>query len=243
MAKRINSIHITRLPKAAHVVFIGDILDCAQKDETVSAECYSCVSALQRAYEVEQYVLVVSQKSFHTDKIVEADRERGQIFMAMKKTILNFLRLPFPSLSQPAMILNQKIKDLGIRPKMQLDEETGLLHAFISDLTENHAAEVDALSFTPLLHALKDANDRVSQYSVLRREERMCRRKGAFQQARRVSDEAYRKLVRNVNARALIEGDARYSAFIDYANEVIRRFRQEFLCYVGRNKKVNGEDI
>ena len=47
--------------------------------------------------------------------------------------------------------------------------------------------------------------------------------------ARTASDEAYRLLVQHVNARALLEGEAEYAAFIDYANTKIEHFRQEVL--------------
>lgn len=47
--------------------------------------------------------------------------------------------------------------------------------------------------------------------------------------ARTASDEAYKLLVMHMNAHALIEGDAEYAAFIDYANTEIEHFRQEAL--------------
>lgn len=47
--------------------------------------------------------------------------------------------------------------------------------------------------------------------------------------ARTASDEAYKLLVMHMNAHALIEGDAEYAAFIDYANTEIEHFRQEVL--------------
>lgn len=188
MTKRINTINIVRMPKAAHVIFIGDILDAALKNERICSVCADCVAALQNAHCAEEDVLVVSTKSFHTDTIVAADRERGVLYMALKKAIQNFLRVPLPEFSRPAKILNQKIKDMGIRPKMQLDAETGLLFAFTEDLIENYSAEVEALSLTKLLHALKAANDRVSASTNSRYEERMTRRPAALQKARRVSD-------------------------------------------------------
>lgn len=47
--------------------------------------------------------------------------------------------------------------------------------------------------------------------------------------ARTASDEAYKLLVMHMNAHALIEGDAEYAAFIDYANTEIEYFGQEAL--------------
>ena len=54
-----------------------------------------------------------------------------------------------------------------------------------------------------------------------------CCKACALKTARKASDEAYKTLVMHVNAHALIEGDAAYSAFIDYANTEIGHFKKE----------------
>ncbi len=67
-----------------------------------------------------------------------------------------------------------------------------------------------------------------------RTDERSAKTAGALKAARNVSDEAYRMLVLHVNAHALIEGEAGYTAFIDYANTEIDHYKQEVL---GGSKK------
>lgn len=46
---------------------------------------------------------------------------------------------------------------------------------------------------------------------------------------RAASDEAYRKLVKMVNALALVFGEADYTDFIDYVNTEIVHFKREVL--------------
>ncbi|MBP3367216.1 MAG: hypothetical protein J6K96_09580, partial [Treponema sp.] len=73
-----------------------------------------------------------------------------------------------------------------------------------------------------------------------RTDERSARTAGALKAARAASDGAYRELVSHVNAHALIEGEAGYEAFIDYANTEIAHFRQEVLG--GKKKSAASSD-
>lgn len=64
--------------------------------------------------------------------------------------------------------------------------------------------------FGAFVTALKAANERVRTLTA----------------TRKASDEAYRLLVKFVNAYALIEGDSKYLSFIDYVNTEINDLTQ-----------------
>ena len=51
----------------------------------------------------------------------------------------------------------------------------------------------------------------------------------ALKTARTASDDAYRALVKMVNALALVFGEKDYTAFIDYANTEITHYKREVL--------------
>ena len=52
---------------------------------------------------------------------------------------------------------------------------------------------------------------------------------GALKAARTATDDAYRALVKMVNALALVFGEKDYTAFIDYANTEITHYKREVL--------------
>ena len=52
---------------------------------------------------------------------------------------------------------------------------------------------------------------------------------GALKTARTASDDAYRALVKMVNALALVFGEKDYTAFIDYVNTEITHYKREVL--------------
>ena len=138
-------------------------------------------------------------------------------------------------------MLNQHIKDYKIDVQAQLDKETGLLVNFIQDLEGKFAEQVKALSLTAFVEKLKAANEEVRSLMGQRTDERSAKTAGALKAARTASDEAYKMLVMHVNAHALLEGEADYAAFIDYANTEIEHFRKEVLG--GKKKSAASVDV
>jgi hypothetical protein len=65
--------------------------------------------------------------------------------------------------------------------------------------------------------------------TLQRTNEKMGVTVGALKAARTASDDAYRVLVKMVNALALVYGEKDYTAFIDYANTEITHYKREVL--------------
>lgn len=227
--KEIQPISLERMNNGAHFLYVSNILARAEADETVKTKAATQVAALKAAVEQEDADLKLSQKSLLTDEIAKADAERDAIYSSYKKTVSGFLNLPVEEMAQAARVLEQHLKDYAIDPKMQLDRETGLLINLITDLEGKYATQVAALSLTAFVTGLKAANEKVRTLTASRTEERMAVTVGALKASRKASDEAYRMLVKLVNALALVEGEEKYSEFIDYMNTEIAHYKREVL--------------
>lgn len=132
-------------------------------------------------------------------------------------------------MAKAATELAQHIKDYRISTTDQLDKETGLLVNFIADLEGKFSAQVEKLSLTAFVTNLKEANEHVRNYTLQRTNDRMTLQVGALKAARIASDNAYRDLVKMVNALALVFGEASYASFIDYVNTEIVHYKREVL--------------
>lgn len=227
--KEIKPISLERMNNGAHFLYVSNILARAEADEAVKTKAATLVTALKTAVQQEDADLKLSQKSLLTDDIAKADAERDALYSSYKKAVASFLNLPVEEMAQAAKVLNQHLKDYAIDPKMQLDRETGLLVNLITDLEEKYASQVSALSLTPFVTNLKAANEKVRTLTASRTEERMGVTVGALKASRKTSDEAYRMLVKMVNALALVEGEEEYSEFIDYVNTEITHYKREVL--------------
>ena len=227
--KEIQSFSVARLTNAAHFLFVANMAERAEKDAAVSEKCAAQVKALREAVTAEDENLQISAKSLVTDKIAEADLLRDQLYAGYKKAVSGYAGFPVEEMAEAAKILNQHIKDYRIDVKAQMDVETGLLVNFIQDLEGKYKPQVDALSLGAFVEKLKAANESVRELTAQRTDERSAKTAGALKTARLASDEAYQLLVAHVNAHALLEGDADYSAFIDYANTEIEHFKKDVL--------------
>ena len=227
--KEISDINIQRMNNGAHFTFVSNILARAEADTAVKEKASELVSNFKAAVTAEDEALKISQKSLLTDDIAKADNDRDALYAGYKKAVEGFLAMPVADMAQAAKVLSQHIKDYKINTAGQLDKETGLLVNFITDLEGKFSAQVIALGLTPFVTNLKEANERVRTLTLQRTNEKMGITVGALKTARTASDDAYRALVKMVNALALVFGEKDYTSFIDYVNTEITHYKREVL--------------
>ena len=227
--KEIYDINIQRMNNGAHFTFVSNILARAEADTAIKGKASELVSNFKAAVSAEDEALKISQKSLLTDEIAKADCDRDALYAGYKKAVEGFLAMPIADMAQAAKILSQHIKDYKINTADQLDKETGLLVNFISDLEDKYAAQVAKLGLTAFVTNLKEANERVRTLTLQRTNEKIGITVGALKTARTASDDAYRALVKMVNALALVFGEKDYTAFIDYVNTEITHYKREVL--------------
>ena len=227
--KEIYDINIQRMNNGAHFTFVSNILAHAEADTAVKEKASELVSNFKTAVRAEDEALKISQKSLLTDEIAKADSDRDALYAGYKKAVEAFLAMPIADMAQAAKVLAQHIKDYKINTAGQLDKETGLLVNFITDLEDKYSAQVAKLGLTAFVTNLKEANERVRMLTLQRTNEKMGVTVGALKAARTASDDAYRALVKMVNALALVYGEKDYTAFIDYANTEITHYKREVL--------------
>ena len=175
-----------------------------------------------------------------TDDIAKADNDRDALYAGYKKAVEGFLAMPVADMAQAAKVLSQHIKDYKINTAGQLDKETGLLVNFITDLEGKFSAQVTTLGLTPFVTNLKEANERVRTLTLQRTNEKMGITVGALKTARTASDDAYRALVKMVNALALVFGEKDYTSFIDYVNTEITHYKREVLNQKSTSPSTSG---
>ena len=227
--KEIYDINIQRMNNGAHFTFVSNILARAEADTAVKGKASELVSNFKAAVAAEDEALKISQKSLLTDEIAKADSDRDALYAGYKKAVEGFLAMPIADMAQAAKILSQHIKDYKINTADQLDKETGLLVNFISDLEDKYAAQVAKLGLTAFVTNLKEANERVRTLTLQRTNEKIGITVGALKTARTASDDAYRALIKMVNALALVFGEKDYTSFIDYVNTEVTHYKREVL--------------
>ena len=238
--KEIYDINIQRMNNGAHFTFVSNILARAEADTAVKGKASELVSNFKAAVAAEDEALKISQKSLLTDEIAKADSDRDALYAGYKKAVEGFLAMPIADMAQAAKILSQHIKDYKINTADQLDKETGLLVNFISDLEDKYATQVAKLGLTAFVINLKEANERVRTLTLQRTNEKIGITVGALKTARTASDDAYRALVKMVNALALVFGEKDYTAFIDYVNTEVTHYKREVIGQKAKAPSTSG---
>lgn len=238
--KEIYDINIQRMNNGAHFTFVSNILARAEADTAVKGKASELVSYFKAAVAAEDEALKISQKSLLTDEIAKADSDRDALYAGYKKAVEGFLAMPIADMAQAAKILSQHIKDYKINTADQLDKETGLLVNFISDLEDKYAAQVAKLGLTAFVTNLKEANERVRTLTLQRTNEKIGITIGALKTARTASDDAYRALVKMVNALVLVFGEKDYTAFIDYVNTEVTHYKREVIGQKAKTPSTSG---
>ena len=238
--KEIYDINIQRMNNGAHFTFVSNILARVEADTAVKGKASELVSNFKTAVSAEDEALKISQKSLLTDEIAKADSDRDALYAGYKKAVEGFLAMPIADMAQAAKVLAQHIKDYKINTAGQLDKETGLLVNFISDLEDKYAAQVAKLGLTAFVTNLKEANERVRTLTLQRTNEKIGITVGALKTARTASDDAYRALVKMVNALALVFGEKDYTAFIDYVNTEVTHYKREVIGQKAKNPSTSG---
>lgn len=227
--KEIQTIGIVKMNSGTQFLFVKDVLALAIADALVYEKAKDYVEELQTALKAEDAVLKLSTKSLLTDDITAADAERDKYYTSFKKAVEAFLPMPVEELAKAAKVLNQVIKDYNISVSWLLTRETAMLMNLIDDLENKYAAEVKTLNLTPFVEQLKDANERVHTLLNKRESERIGQQVGALKTARTATDEAYRQLVKMVNALAMVYDDSDYAGFIDAVNTKIAYYKRTAL--------------
>ena len=238
--KEIYDINIQRMNNGAHFTFVSNILARAEADTAVKGKASELVSNFKAAVAAEDEALKISQKSLLTDEIAKADSDRDALYAGYKKAVEGFLAMPIADMAQVAKILSQHIKDYKINTADQLDKETGLLVNFITDLEDKYATQVAKLGLTAFVTNLKEANERVRTLTLQRTNEKIGITVGALKTARTASDDAYRALVKMVNALALVFGEKDYTAFIDYVNTEVTHYKREVIGQKAKAPSTSG---
>ena len=227
----IKTIDLPKLNNGAHYEFMKVVNDRFASETALSANATAkkAIEALAAALKEEDRCLAISRKSLMTEDIREADSTRDDIYRSLRQALSGFAQAPVLDVARAAKTLALCMNSYAIKPSMQLDRETGLLHNFIADLETKYAAEVTKLGLTLYVAPLKEANAKVEQFIVGRTTAQSAIIAGELRAARLATDAAYRHLVKFVNALAMVSDTSDYDALNLFLNEHIDRYKQEAL--------------
>lgn len=116
-------------------------------------------------------------------------------------------------------------------------EETAAINSFITDLNNDHAADVATLGIADWLTELKANNDAFDALMKSRYTEEANKAQLRMKQVRVEVDKAYKTIVDRINALIIVNGTMPYKAFVNELNERIGNYNLIIAQREGRNSK------
>ena len=165
------------------------------------------------------------QKSLHTQPIQDLDAKRDALLVGLLAHCRAFTTFPDEEKSKAAQKLLATIekygKNLHNRP---LQEETAIIYNLLKDFSDAvHQQAIVAIGAEKWIQNLTKANEQFTTLHNTRTQEQGEIVVGATKQARKEINEAFKHVVKSINALAYINGKDKYQSLANSLNEEIKR--------------------
>jgi len=186
----------------------------------------------------ETEAIAFIRKNPISDEIVVADDKRDFTYRGLDNTI-KACGNHFDPLSRQAAARIQVVFDhygnLTVKP---YDEETAAISSLISELNDNHAADVTTLGITGWINELQANNAAFDALMKGRYSKEAVKTQLRMKQVRLEVDTAYKQITNRINALIIVNGETGYKGFVDELNQRIGKYNNNLSVRLGRNAKV-----
>jgi hypothetical protein len=192
--------------------------------------------ALSFANETEAIAFI--RKNSNSDEIVVADDKRDFTFRGVDNTVKacgNHFDLLTRQAAARIEVVFDHYGNLTVKP---YDEETAAINNLISELNDNHAADVTTLGIGGWLNELKANNEAFDALMKGRYSKEAVKTQLRMKQVRLEVDAAYKQITNRINALIIVNGETAYKGFVDEMNQRILKYNNNVLIRLGRNAKV-----
>jgi hypothetical protein len=237
MALEIIAAKLPRYRNNEHFQFHYDFRELVNKETPAKLKIQALFTGdFMTAYRNEDIVLQKINKSAITKDINELDKQRDELFRGLADAHAAATRHFNKTIAGAAIRLQPVFDSFGNITKLPMREESSAIYNLAQELLTNHNDDVVLTSLKDWINALSDKNKEVIDKMKERNNEESDRTDLVMKEARAATDKAYNAIVKQVNALALVEGEAAYVSFITKLNNNINKYNLILAQRMGRGK-------
>lgn len=231
MEKQVDNISLKKLSNYAHFNYMDVVYKNLSSLLILGEKLKTELPIFEEKLDNENDVLVQSRKNDLTEEIETGDDKRDSGLSGYTQMVKAFLFLRSGAQYEAAKKLNQHLSDYKLSPQMSLVKQTGAMKNFLEDLETTYTSQVTSLGLTPFVTMMKEGNTAVDTNLQARDARSAGKMKAAVLTARSETDEIYNKIIKKINALAIVdeENADEYGQLIDELNAQIKHYKEQEL--------------
>lgn len=231
MDKQIDTIALSRFSNYAHYNYMDVVYKNLNSLLLMGEKLKTELPIFKEKLDNENDVLVLSRKSDQTEVIETGDDQRDSGLSGYAQVVKGFLYLKSGEQYEAAKKLDKHLSDFNLSPRMSLIKQTGAMKNLIEDLEATYATEVELLGLKPFVTMMKTGNTAVDTSLQARDARSAGKMKAAVLTARSETDEIYNKIIKKINALAIVDevNAEEYGQLIDELNAQIKHYKEQEL--------------
>ncbi|MDR0988005.1 MAG: DUF6261 family protein [Prevotellaceae bacterium] len=225
--KKFIRFTLRQLKRGAYFNFITQFYALCMGNKLIAQKAAAVLALLAAAIAQVDLALAIQRKSGYTEEITALNAQRHAFLVALKAAVKGFLGIA--STQDDAKALLQLFKDYGIKRSMQIDQATGLFTNLLADLQGKFASAIKAMNLQTFVTNMKETNTKLQKAVEDRLDEANSNGTARLMEARKEADNLYHQVIEFIESLVRVEGEEKYTEFIDRANTLIKHYKQEVL--------------
>jgi len=225
-----------------HALFHNNIYKLIMLETAYKLGVVKFIMDYETAIAAEEAAMGVDPGSVFTKSIGQANAYRDQLDRSFD-LLVESKTIDFePAVRDAADRVERILKQSGILRKLPDDDKTKAYSIRNKKLMTTYAADVARMGGTALLDQQNAANEDFINRFGNRANEKALAISGNVRAARVVVDDIYESIINQVNALALINGEADYANFIDKVNYYVKYNKDILAARRGRKSDDNAPE-
>lgn len=239
----IITVKMTNFRNSEHYQFIADIIALIRSLDPAKLQIGAILNVLIACHTEEGKALKKVIKSPITDRINEVDNNRDETFRGLVEANLSATKHFKVDIREAAGRLQIVFDTYGNITRIAIAEQTASVSSLVNELQLNHAADIKTVGLEEWIAELKRRNESLIALMNERYAESAAQSETvSMRKLRKETDEAYRKLVKRMNALMEIEGGETFENVIRLVNAIITRARNIIAARQGHYNNSFGKD-
>ncbi len=223
----IQSFDLTEIRLMEFFQVMQNVKTFLEKQDLADLGLVEAKKAFDQKLEAFDNTIKPLTKSLHTKELHALDDERDKHLVGLIAHCRAFVSFPEAEKAKAAELLLATIEKYGKNLQNKtFQEETAIIYSLLKDFEESALRQaLVAIGAEKRVEEIAKANEKFAQTNTTRTEERGEIVIGATKQARKELNEAYKHIIKSINALSYINGTEKYQSLANALNEEIKRAR------------------